>query len=396
MARITALAKAMKAAGTDGKIDQVRAQVFLRLLLGTLPYIPPADGGSPDCPPHDVPPNVPEDDEPDDDPPADGPTGRHGRGRGRGLGDLCPGDSGGPNRPSAKQAGASADQAGASGAGSAGRGGSQAGLGNVQPATGPGSMLRLTVPLATLAYASAAPGQLSRLGVVTAEQARQIAASAARHQGTDWRIVVCDAAGEALAVGHVPRSRSPGGGAPEELRLVGRVTLVVSTDQLGAIKRPTDSALADTVLADTALADTVLADTALAGVLARACRAAEQAAAQAADRGRADAEAGGCGHQLASLAYRPPPRVAELVRARDGTCRFGTCRRPADQCDLDHVRPFDQGGRTCTCNLGGQCRSHHQLKQDRRWSLTQPVPGTFRWTTAAGRSYTVRPDPVPV
>jgi hypothetical protein len=391
MARITALAKSMKAAGTDGKIDQVRAQVFLSLLLGTLPYIPPADGDSPDGPPDGVPPNFPEDDEPDDDPPTDPdrPGGR--RGRGRGLGDLCPGDSGGRNGAPAERAGASAGQAGASRTGSARRNRSPADPGHVQPAAGPGSMLRLTMPLATLANASGAPGQLSRLGVVTAEQARQIAASAARHQDTDWRIVVCDAAGEALAVGHVPRSRSPGGGACAELRLVGRVTLVVSTDQLDAIKRPADSALAET-----AQLDTTQPDTALAGILARAHRAAEQAAAQAADRGRADAEAGGCAHQLASPAYRPPPRVSELVKARDGTCRFGTCRRPADQCDLDHVQPFNQGGKTCTCNLGGQCRSHHQVKQDRRWSLTQPVPGTFRWTTAAGRSYTVRPDPVPV
>src|SRR5215813_5673877 len=42
MARITALAKAMQAAGNGGRIDLVRAQVFLGLLLGTLPYIPPA------------------------------------------------------------------------------------------------------------------------------------------------------------------------------------------------------------------------------------------------------------------------------------------------------------------------------------------------------------------
>src|SRR5215472_14342169 len=50
MARITALARALQAAGAGGKIDLVRAQVFLGLLLGTLPYIPPAPGGPPDRP----------------------------------------------------------------------------------------------------------------------------------------------------------------------------------------------------------------------------------------------------------------------------------------------------------------------------------------------------------
>ena len=50
MARITALAKAMQATGSAGQIDLVRAQVFLGLLLGTLPYIPPAPGAPPDDP----------------------------------------------------------------------------------------------------------------------------------------------------------------------------------------------------------------------------------------------------------------------------------------------------------------------------------------------------------
>src|SRR6266566_3360908 len=47
MARITALAKAMQAAGASGRIDLVRAQVFAGLLLGTLPCIPPAPGAPP-------------------------------------------------------------------------------------------------------------------------------------------------------------------------------------------------------------------------------------------------------------------------------------------------------------------------------------------------------------
>jgi hypothetical protein len=55
MPRITALAKALQAAGTAGQIDLVRAQVFLGLLLGTLPYIPPAPGAAPDDNPPDDP-----------------------------------------------------------------------------------------------------------------------------------------------------------------------------------------------------------------------------------------------------------------------------------------------------------------------------------------------------
>ena len=42
MARISALAQAMKSAGIEGGIDLLRAQAFLGLLLGTLPLIPPS------------------------------------------------------------------------------------------------------------------------------------------------------------------------------------------------------------------------------------------------------------------------------------------------------------------------------------------------------------------
>ena len=51
MARISALARALKASGASGGIDLLRAQVFLGLLCGTLPLIPPAGGAPPGTPP---------------------------------------------------------------------------------------------------------------------------------------------------------------------------------------------------------------------------------------------------------------------------------------------------------------------------------------------------------
>jgi hypothetical protein len=80
------------------------------------------------------------------------------------------------------------------------------------------------------------------------------------------------------------------------------------------------------------------------------------------------------------------------VAARDQTCRFLPCGQPAWRGDLDHTIPHEAGGLTCSCNLGGVCRTHHQLKQHPGWSLVQTVPGTFRWTTPAGRTYTIGPD----
>jgi hypothetical protein len=49
----------------------------------------------------------------------------------------------------------------------------------------------------------------------------------------------------------------------------------------------------------------------------------------------------------------------------------------------------------CGCNLGGACRTHHQVKQRPGWHLEQPEPGTFIWVTPAGRTYTVTPDTYP-
>jgi hypothetical protein len=62
-ARICAMAKAMEAAGAGGGMDLLRAQVFVGLLLGTLPQIPPSDGGPEDAGPDD---GGPEDAGPDD------------------------------------------------------------------------------------------------------------------------------------------------------------------------------------------------------------------------------------------------------------------------------------------------------------------------------------------
>ena len=80
MARITALAKTMKAAGSDGQIDWLRAHVFLGLLLGTLPFTPPADTPPPDTqPPAGQPDAGPPDpgspDAPDDEPGSPGSPG---------------------------------------------------------------------------------------------------------------------------------------------------------------------------------------------------------------------------------------------------------------------------------------------------------------------------------
>lgn len=131
------------------------------------------------------------------------------------------------------------------------------------------------------------------------------------------------------------------------------------------------------------------------------CGGADYLPGRALDRARAraevDAAAEGCAHHDQSAAYRPPPRLREYVTARDLTCRNPVCRQPAWRADLDHTQPWapdGQGGRTCSCNLGGRCRRDHILKQHPRWGFTQDG-GQFTWTAPSGRRYTVGPDTHP-
>ena len=110
----------------------------------------------------------------------------------------------------------------------------------------------------------------------------------------------------------------------------------------------------------------------------------------------ADTTAGRCAHTTATPGYRPPPRLKEYITARDLTCRFPRCRQPAWRGDLDHTIPYDNGGLTCRCNLGGLCRNHHILKHHPDWQLAQTTPGHFTWTTPSGRTHTTTPDTHPL
>jgi hypothetical protein len=223
---------------------------------------------------------------------------------------------------------------------------------------------------------------------VTSLQSKQLLMLAVRSASTQWRVVVTDDDGRAIAVErgrpgwHARRrhteAEATGSGA-DTTGVVGRVTVAIRASWL------------DTPRA--AYADSPRPVREIAAMIVRA---ANRAAARARAESDASAEHGGCAHTEASLSYRPPPRIREFVAARDVTCRFGPCGQPAWRADLDHTVPWQDGGPTCRCNLGGTCRRHHQVKQLPGWRLEQPQPGVFVWTTSAGRSYQVRPDPYPV
>ena len=99
-----------------------------------------------------------------------------------------------------------------------------------------------------------------------------------------------------------------------------------------------------------------------------------------------------------TTAYQPTAAMRRHLRARDRTCRFPGCRRPARRCEIDHTYDHARGGPTAITNLACLCATHHALKHpdvDARWRWTarQRRDGTIVWTTPAGVEYSDAPPP---
>ena len=455
-ARICAMAKAMEAAGAGGGMDLLRAQVFVGLLLGTLPLIPPSDGGPEDAGPDDggLDDGGPDDGSldgagPGDGRPCNGDRASGGPG-GNGLGDRRPGSSsarapdgsppardgvwGGADDPRNRDTprdlhpdeeegrlGAAADEvsgdrivypadrpgedlhspawpplplpgatptpgcarpARASPVGAEDRRGPPGGLHLAGRAV-------LCVPWRTLAGWSSEPGELSRIGPVTAGVARDLALAAAADVTCEWKVIVVGRSGRALAVAKVrlPRAdarvRSRGAASaavngPGDVGVVGRITLTVPAGLLHPAAGPAEE------------------EPAGSGPLTEILAAALRAGAKAFSARPSQTAGGGCTHEEASPAYRVPDSMRALVEARDRTCGFPTCRQPAWRCEQDHTIAHRLGGLTCPCNLSPECSRHHHLKHLLSWRLDQPRPGVLMWTTPARLTHSVTSGRHPV
>jgi hypothetical protein len=442
-ARISALAEAMKGNGAGGGIDLLRAQVFIGLLLGTVPQ--PPDQAAPGNP---EPPGTP----PDGDGPARGgggsappPAGKSpspgngsattpgneagpAPGNGEtdvpgGGGDEDPGrDSRGEPPPEGPPSGDSRDEHPPSGPANSPCGTNwPPGSPDQQPCwppipapgevpwpgagTGKTKVRRpeLSVSWRTLAGWWDEPGQLSRMGAITAGVARELARAAAADPTCAWRVVVTDAGGQVIAVTRVRwpdrGKRKPGhwrepgtqpagtgthppGAGVAGAGVLGRITVTVSVSVLG---EPLPSNLP-------AASNSPGLALALQAILAAAAAAAREAGSAGY---RADGESHRdvpCTHANAVPGYRIPDRMRDLIEVRDQDCGFPICRRPASRCDLDHAIPYDQGGLTCPCNISGGCRHDHRMKGSTAWRLRQPTPGTLIWTAPSGLAWTVTPE----
>ena len=89
--------------------------------------------------------------------------------------------------------------------------------------------------------------------------------------------------------------------------------------------------------------------------------------------------------------YRPSAKLAEFIRCRDLTCRAPGCDVPANECDIDHVIPYGDGGPTHASNLNCKCRRHHLNKTFLGWQEKQLADGTVIFTLPDGQTYVTTP-----
>jgi hypothetical protein len=90
---------------------------------------------------------------------------------------------------------------------------------------------------------------------------------------------------------------------------------------------------------------------------------------------------------LGRTTYRPPARLAALIRATYPRCVFPGCSQPSYRCDLDHAVRWIDGGPTNNRNLIPLCRRHHRAKDEGGWRVQQHTDSSCDWTSPAGRSY---------
>jgi Domain of unknown function (DUF222) len=230
------------------------------------------------------------------------------------------------------------------------------------------ALITLTVPAGTLLGWSTTPGEAGTWGLTDADDTRRIVQAASQHPTTRWCVTVTGPDGTAIAHGCArgphPWTPEPGGPGPDQHPPGGGGG---GRDGPGSPRDGTPPPGPDEHQAAQ-----------LAGLL------------RALHITLAPIAKGSCDHRHREDRYTPSRKLKHLVRARTATCSAPGCGAQAIHCDLDHSIPYPDGI-TCECDLAPKCRRHHRCKQAPGWKLQQPEPGLIRWTGPSGRTYTTTP-----
>jgi hypothetical protein len=104
---------------------------------------------------------------------------------------------------------------------------------------------------------------------------------------------------------------------------------------------------------------------------------------------------GQCDHRHESPGHDPGKLLKHLTAVLNQDCTFRTCRTPEYRSDYEHAIPWPRG-RTCTCNGHPCCRHNHRDKQAPGWHVEGTgQPGHFAWTLPSGRTYLSKPTSYP-
>jgi hypothetical protein len=373
-AQISARARAYRQAGLPGSMELLRAQAFLDILAGldrragtsTAPHDSQsaqdgqsAQGGGASG----------------DGEAGDGGTGDLGGNQDRGTGEPDDGDGGG-----------------------SGGGGPRDGDGG-GPGTGDGfaANVDLTIPLATLLGLAERAGEADWLGAIDPGLARGLALRAAANPRSSFRIVVTGQDGYAAGFGLARRRpgrtgrRRPGRDRPPpDPADPGGSASIRGTAPMAAISpggpgsQPALPGLGPRTGPRTGPGTSPGTGPGRAGGLGT-WRIRIGDLDLTADLHTIDRD--GCGHQLATTAYKPTVLLRALVQIRDGKCSLPVCARHPRGTEWEHGVPWPEG-QTCGCNGGLHCKRDHLLKQSDRWSIRQLPDGRRIWTTPTGLEYT--------
>ncbi|MBP2368907.1 DUF222 domain-containing protein [Pseudonocardia parietis] len=395
--RLDALARAARHDGHPDTLDQVRADLVLGLLDGSLHGLDRAEilqallerfaghadpgttvndtesgeaesngptSGEPtssEVRADEPGPEEPESDDPGLDEPEDGQPEPNGSGPDD-SGPDAPGPGPGSEPGSAPDPGGTetdGPDTGGSPTGGRDRGTRPAGSAAASRGTGVGVEVR--VPLSTLLGLDDRAAELPGWGPIPAHTACRIVA---RQRRAQWRWVIVDDHGHLLAEGitrHRPTPRDPSGPPG------GVVELQIPETQLAA------------------LAATAAQHGRWAGVIT------DIAARYQLHRQQDELWAELDADPTARFPSAPLRRHTEV---RDRTCVHPGCRTSARRCDQDHTINHGHGGTTTHDDLAPLCRHHHMLKTKGGWRLEQPEPGHFIWISPLGRHYPVGPEPI--
>ena len=234
----------------------------------------------------------------------------------------------------------------------------------------------LTIPLATLLHLADRPGEMTGIGPLDPDLARDLAAAAARTARSTWCVTVTDQDGHAIGHGcarpaparsraNPPKRRKPGtAGGPDPPGAA-----IVHLHRHGP---------------------------------ARPARRVRHLAFSTGTPGQRDLlialepiPTGECDHRHEAKGHDPGVLLRHLAQIRHATCTGPGCRRPSTSSDFEHNIPYEAGGRTCLCNGNPNCRHDHRVKQDPRWNAEQLPTGHIRWTTPTAGNTSPNPPATP-